>query len=222
MTFDVVGTLIDFEAGIADFIASLGCDRDREEVLAVYGEEEGQQQILNPEMTFTDMMVPIFDRMAPRLGLELGQGEGMQKSIADWPAFPDSVEALKRLKSRYRLVAMTNADNWALRLMEATLDHPFSDSVTCEDVGVNKPDPQVFAYALGRQSLSGVTKETTMHVAQSQYHHIGVAVRLGYLTTWIERRSGEEGFGATPLPDQVTKPDLHFSTLAELADHLGL
>ena len=47
-------------------------------------------------------------------------------------------------------------------------------------------------------------------------------MRLGFLTTWIERRSGEDGFGATPEPDVITKPDLHFSTLGELADHLGV
>ena len=61
-----------------------------------------------------------------------------------------------------------------------------------------------------------------MHVAQSQYHDIGVAMDLGFFTTWIERRAGSEGFGATPIPKDVTKPDLHFSTLGQLADHLGL
>ena len=96
----------------------------------------------------------------PRLRIDAGQGTAMQGSIANWPAFDDSVAALKRLKTRYRLVAMTNADNWALGLMASTLDDPFDDTVTCEDVGVNKPDPQVFAYCRGRQSLSGVSRET--------------------------------------------------------------
>ena len=131
LTFDVVGTLIDFESGIGDFIAGLGCEAPRDEVLAIYAEEEDVQQRTTPELPFTAMMLPIFDRMAGRLGLSPGQGAAMQASISDWPAFEDSVDALKRLKTRYRWVAMTNADNWALSEMAATLDHPFDDTVTC-------------------------------------------------------------------------------------------
>lgn len=220
LTFDVVGTLIDFEAGIVDFFRAQGCDRDREEILAAFGRAEAVQQDLTPEMPFTQMLSPIYDRMAPDVGLPPGRGEAFRASIPDWPAFPDSVEALRRLGARFRLVALTNADNWALRHMAATLGDPFDDTVTCEDVGVNKPDPQVFAYCRGRQSVHGVTLHSTMHVAQSQYHDIGVAKRLGYLTTWIERRQGAKGFGASPVPEVVTRPDLHFATLAELANHV--
>ncbi|MFC6689003.1 HAD-IA family hydrolase [Jhaorihella thermophila] len=220
LTFDVVGTLIDFEAGIVEFFRARGCDRDREEILAAFGRAEAVQQDLTPETPFTQMLSPIYDRMAPEMGLPPGRGEAFRASIPGWPAFPDSVEALRRLRSRFRLVALTNADNRALSHMASTLDNPFDDTVTCEDVGVNKPDPQVFAYCRGRQSIHGVTLASTMHVAQSQYHDIGVAKRLGYLTTWIERRSGADGFGASPVPEAVTQPDLHFTTLTELADHL--
>ena len=170
LTFDVVGTLIDFESGIADYFVGVGASQTRDEILAIYAQEEDVQQGLTPELPFTQMMEPICERMAPQLGLEAGLGAGLRASIAKWPAFPDSVDALKRLGSQYRLVAMTNADNWALGHMAATLDDPFDDTVTCEDVGVNKPDPQVFAYARGRLSRDGVTKASTMHVAQSQYH----------------------------------------------------
>ena len=36
----------------------------------------------------------------------------------------------------------------------------------------------------------------------------------------LERRAGKPSFGGTPVPPSVTKPDYHFSTLAELADML--
>ena len=57
-----------------------------------------------------------------------------------------------------------------------------------------------------------------MHVAQSQYHDIGVARSLGYTVCWIERRKGQPGFGGTIAVEKLTTPDYHFSTLAELAD----
>ena len=222
MTFDVVGTLIDFEQGIVNYFEDIGCKSTREEVLKTFGIAEGLQQIESPEMPFTQMLIPIYDRMAVQLQLPNDLGKGFRNSIQNWPAFPDSVDALKRLKQRFRLVAMTNADNWALGHMSQMLDNPFDDTVTCEDVGVNKPDPQVFAYCRGRQSMHGIGLNETMHVAQSQYHDIGVSMRLGYKTCWIQRRKGKDGFGATPDPDSVTQPDLHFDTLGALANHMDL
>lgn len=222
LTFDVVGTLIDFETGIADCLAAMGCSADRETLLAAFGRAEAIQQELTPEMPFTQMLDPVLKRMRGALDIPDPDDGRLRASIPDWPAFPDSVAALKRLGTRFRLVALTNADNWALGHMAATLGNPFDDTVTCEDVGVNKPDPQMFAYCQGRQSVHGIGKAHTAHVAQSQYHDIGVAMRLGYLTCWIERRMGEAGYGASPEPDTRTEPDLHFATLGALADHLGL
>lgn len=224
MTFDVVGTLIDFETGILDYIrpiaAAAGLDLTDGAILDAFGVAEGMQQDAAPEMPFTQMLAPIYARMAPALGLPTGSGEAerFRLSIPDWPAFADSVEALKRLGASRRPVALTNADNWALGHMARTLGDPFDDTVTCEDVGVNKPDPQVFAYCRGRQSVHGLGLADTLHVAQSQYHDIGVAEALGYATCWIERREGAEGYGATPEPATTTTPDWHFSTLSELAN----
>jgi putative hydrolase of the HAD superfamily len=113
---------------------------------------------------------------------------------------------------------MTNSSNWALSHFSRTLGQPFDDTVTAEDVGRSKPDPQVFAYTRGRQSVGGYRLPDYLHVAQSQYHDIGVAKRLGFQVCWIERRKGQEGFGATPLPEEITEADYHFATLAELAD----
>jgi putative hydrolase of the HAD superfamily len=224
LTFDVMGTLIDYEAGIAAYIRQVSgagaaalSDRD---ILESCGRADDRQHKTTPGLPFTKMLAPIYEQMAGELGLptKAGEAAGFRGSIERWPAFPDSVEALKRLRARYRLVALTNADNWAFAQMARTLGEPFHDKVTAEDVGANKPDPQLFAYCRGRQSVHGYGLADFLHVAQSQYHDIGVAKRLGFTTCWIERRHGQEGFGATPVPDKVTKPDYHFATLAELAD----
>jgi putative hydrolase of the HAD superfamily len=142
----------------------------------------------------------------------------LRLSISAWPAFSDAPEALVALHRRFRLVAVTNADNAATRAMSRMLGDPFDDAVTAEDVGVNKPDPQMFAYCLGRQSVLDIGRTDVLHVAQSQYHDIGVARQLGYATCWIQRRQGRDGFGATPPPLSVVAcPDYHFGTLAELS-----
>lgn len=224
LTFDVVGTLIDFEAGIVNYIRPIAekadVTLDDEAILLAYGKAEGIEHERTPGLPFTEMMEPCYMAMAADLGLPTDDAsrDGFRKSIPEWPAFPDSVAALKRLAKRYRLVAMTNSDNWAFDCFSKTLDQPFHDKVTAEDVESCKPDPLFFGFARGLQSPNGLRLADYLHVAQSQYHDIGVAKSLGYATCWIQRRKGREGFGASPAPVEIATPDYHFSSLVELAD----
>ncbi len=204
LTFDVVGTLIDFETGL---LRAARPPSD-EEFLAAFGEAEGEQQRRTPTMPFPAMLDPISER--------LGLPSSLRDSIADWPAFDDAPAALEALGRRYRLVALTNSDRAATAAMSRTLGEPFDDVVTAEDVGVNKPDPQVFAWCLGWLSASGIGRHEVLHVAQSQFHDIATARRLGIATCWVERRRGRDGSGATPS-SSITEPDRHVGTLAELA-----
>lgn len=224
MTFDVVGTLIDFETGILDYVQAkakaAGVRLSDQAILEAYAAAEDHQHHETPRLPFPSMMAPMYREMAGKLGLPTAEEdvEGFRHSIPRWPAFPDSLAALKRLRKRFRLVAMTNSDNWALAHFARTLDHPFDDLVTAEMVGWNKPDPQVFAFVRGRLSLDGYGFNDILHVAQSQYHDIEVAMRLGYHTCWIERRMGKQGAGATPVSGDCVRPHYHFASLAELAD----
>nr|WP_254615638.1 HAD-IA family hydrolase [Cupriavidus basilensis] len=218
MSFDVVGTLIDFERGMLNYLHQAVPDAgiSDEAFLDAYRRARGN----NNALRFPDDLVRVWSEIAREAGLpdtpELANG--YRDSVANWPAFPDSVAALKRLKAHFKLVAMTNAQRWALSHFERTLDMPFDDSVTVDDAQTEKPDPVFFAFTRGRLSARGYTQAETLHVAQSQYHDIGVARQLGYTTCWIERRKGMPGFGGTLAVPQLTKPDYHFATLAELAD----
>jgi putative hydrolase of the HAD superfamily len=224
LTFDVVGTLVDFEQGVIGYIspiaAKAGIELDREAILLSYGEAEHIQHGEMPGQPFPPMLAPIYRHMATVLGLpytdELAQG--LRLSIPHWPAFGDSVEALQSLRKNFRLVAMTNSDNWALSHFSKTLGEPFHDLITAEMVENCKPDPAFWHFARGRQSALGFKLSDYLHVAQSQYHDIAAAQDIGYKTCWIERRMGQPGHGATPAPPRSAKPDYHFATLAELAD----
>jgi len=225
LTFDVVGTLIDFETGVATYVKNILTESGNEilpddDILAAFGRTEARQQEMSPELPFTQMLAPIYALMAQELSLpdETERADGLRLSIPHWPAFPDSIHALERLGKRFRLVAITNADNWALDHMAKTLGNPFDDTVTAEDVGCNKPDERFFATCLERQNAHGYEQKNFIHIAQSQYHDIGAAMALGYTTCWIERRQGDRGFGATPVPETVTVPDYHFATLGAFAD----
>lgn len=220
LTFDVVGTLIDFETGMMNFIhtqcGEAGAKVEREAFLTAYREMRARGETLN----FPDDLMPIYETLAPRFGLPEGpeQVKAFARAAHDWPAFPDSVDALARLAKHFKLVAMTNTQRWAFRGMEKTLGMPFHDSVTVDDALCEKPDPEFFAFARGRLSRDGIVKNEILHVAQSQYHDISVGRDLGYTVCWIERRKAMGGFGGTIAVAELTKPDYHFSTMKELAD----
>ncbi|AOJ15483.1 HAD-IA family hydrolase [Burkholderia vietnamiensis] len=219
LTFDVVGTLIDFERGVLTSVRRLG---------GPAAKDLTDDQIFEPYMRgraafpgrSSCAMANVYLSLAKELGLpdDEQSAAAFQRDVLDWPAFPDSVEALGRLRKHFRLVAMTNADRVALSAYAHTLGDPFDDTVCCDETGTAKPDPQFFAYNRGRQAAFGFKFREILHTAQSQYHDIGIATELGYATCWIERRRGQAGFGATPAPGKVTTPTFCYSTLAALAD----
>jgi putative hydrolase of the HAD superfamily len=220
LTFDVVGTIIDFETGLLRYLRA-ACGPAAAAlpdgvILDAYRAARGAPDVWR----FPDDLERVYHQIAPALGLpdDAAIATGFAQSVKDWPPFPDSVAALERLGRRYRLVAMTNAARWALDLMAARLGNPFHDTVSCDDALCEKPDPHYFAFARGRISRDGITKNQILHVAQSQYHDIGVAKALGYTVCWVERRKGMAGSGGTITAAQPTVPHYHVATLSELAD----
>ncbi len=221
LTFDVVGTLIDFETGILGWFRPMlgrhGVSKTDEEVLADFAAAEHRYQRETPEKPFTEMLPLIYRDMASGwgVGFRKEDAESFRDSIRSWPPFPDTVEALEELGARYRLVAVTNADAWAMEHMSASMGDPFQESVTCDEVGVNKPSSRVFEHVLDKLAPAGVEKRDILHTAQSQYHDIAPASALGFATMWIERRHGKGGFGATPRPEQLATPTFHATGMAD-------
>jgi len=219
LTFDVVGTLIDFETGLLDAFRRIGgaaaAGLSDDDIFGPYLEGRDLHYGRSSEV-----MGAVYLHAARKLGLPATAeaAEAFQFSVLGWPPFADSVEALARLRRHFRLVAMTNADSVALASYAHRLGSPFHDLISVDEAQYPKPDPRYFAYNLGRQSAFGYRQHEILHVAQSQHHDIGVAKELGYTVCWIERRADQEGFGGTPVPKAMTVPDFHFPTLAALAD----
>ncbi|MBK1699155.1 2-haloalkanoic acid dehalogenase [Rhodovibrio salinarum] len=220
MTFDVVGTLIDFETGIVEGLRAIGREHgvelDGETALSLYRAER-----YAPDAgRFPDDLARCYARIAPQLGLPSDDtlGARMVEAVAASPAFEDSAQALARLARSYRLVAMTNARRWALERFTQRLGDPFWFSVTVDETGTEKPDPAFFHHVLAKISEAGFQKEQILHVAQSQHHDIGVSRRLGLTNCWIERRQGKGGYGGTIAPESFTEPDYHFPSMRALAD----
>lgn len=238
LSFDIYGTLIDWETAIyAAFQASaLGPHvRDRAEVMALMSRHERAVQAEHPTMRQRDVIAEGMRRAAAELGLVAAPGGGggaltqaqvdasareYGGKIGSYPAFADTVAAIRRLGARYRLVPLTNVDreSWAATL-GGPLDGCRFDAVyTAEDIGSYKPDLRNFQYLMNHlKEEFGVGKEQLCHVAQSLHHDHQPAKDFGLpYHVWVDRK-GLMGDVQGKGYDEM-EINLRVQTLGELAE----
>lgn len=217
MTFDCYGTLVDWEAGIIGALQPVlqahGRSMTDDEVLQLYGELEPLAQS-GDFMPYADVLRQVMDDAADRLGIDLvpGERDALVDSIRDWPAFPDTVEALEVLAERYRLWVLSNIDDALFARTAPHLGVELDGVITAQQLRSYKPAPAHFLELLER---TGTTPDRVLHVAQSLFHDVSPAHALGFTTVWVNRRGDRPGTGATPPSD--ARPDLEVPDLATLA-----
>ncbi len=220
VTFDVVGTLIDFEgaikAGLAKIAAAEGIDVDGEAALSVYRDARYEPGA----GLFPDDLGRCYSRIAAAFGLPDTEDyrQLMIDTVGEAEPFADSVAAMARLKARYKLIAMTNARRWAFEKYAEKLGNPFWAGFTTDDTGCEKPDPRYFEQVFAHVATDGGSEGDILHTAQSQYHDIGISRALGMTNAWIQRRHAQKGYGGTIEPESFTEPDYHYHALIELAE----
>ena len=224
LSFDCYGTLIDWETGIAavlePWVTSHGRDFPREVLLTAYSAQEAHAEEEYP----TDLYPQIIARAMRGLGEHLGipvtddDAEAMAASIPQWPAFPDSAEALARLSERYALIILSNVDRRSFAGSNARLHVTFTSILTAQDIGSFKPSIRNFHALLDDVKRLGIPQEGLLHVAQSLFHDHVPAKSLGLPTVWINRRHDNPGWGATPAPTHAVTPDWTFTSMKAFAD----
>ena len=220
LTFDCYGTLVDWEAGIIAAVepicAAHGTAPSDGAVLAAFGEAEHMVQA-ERYRTYREVLALTLDRMGPSLGFRPSSAEcdAFAASVGEWPPFPDTVDALRRLGARYRLGIVSNVDDDLFARSSKRLGTGFDWVVTAQQVRHYKPDTAHFEEMVRR---SGVARERTLHVAQSLFHDIAPASSLGYATVHVNRPSRGGGNGTTP-PAQA-RPDVEVNDMAAVAELL--
>ncbi len=220
LTFDCYGTLIDWETGILAGLRAVleprGVRAADDELLQRYAASEAAAES-GPYLRYREILGGALFDVARAYGIEPIAAEvaAFGGSVVDWPAFPDSANALARLAGRFRLGVITNCDDDLFAASNQRLGVTFDWIVTAEQVGSYKPSERNFETAFARID---VPRERVLHVAQSLFHDHVPARRFGLSTAWVDRRHDRPGFGATPpaaaAPD-LTVPDM--ATLAQVA-----
>ena len=222
LSFDCYGTLIDWETGLTEALRPLQerSARRAEQLLDAYGPVEHEVEVEHPELRYSELLQKVHERLCDRLRVERDAAEAaaLGESVASWPAFPDSTEALSYLKGHFKLIILSNVDRASFAGSNQRLAIEFDHIFTAEDIGSYKPDLRNFEYLLEHLAGDGVGKADLLHVAQSLFHDHVPANRMGISSAWIDRRSDKGGSGATAVPDTMPHYDFRFTSLGELAE----
>jgi 2-haloacid dehalogenase len=222
LSFDCYGTLVDWESGILSALAPVlsrhRCSAAPHELLEAYGRLESRAQE-PPYRPYAIVLREVMEGLGRLLGFAPAASEldTLASSIPAWPLFPDTRQALRALRTKYRLAVLSNIDDDLFAMTAPALGVEPEWVVTAAQVGSYKPSLENFRRALAR---FGRPKQKVLHVAQSLFHDIAPARALGLSSVWVNRRHGLPGAGATPPAD--ARPDLEVHDLKSLASLAGV
>lgn len=136
--------------------------------------------------------------------------DGFIESWKSVTPFEDAVEGLNQLKERYRLVVLSNGEDWFLRhLAENQIRFQFDKIISVETVGVFKPHPAVYRTCA---RILGNEPHELMMISSNSFDVMG-ARACGFQAAWIKRSD-------LPYEETSYKPTLVVKDFHELATAL--
>jgi 2-haloacid dehalogenase/putative hydrolase of the HAD superfamily len=216
VTFDVYGTLVDWEKGVMDAFqkeaARDGYTLDASEVIPLFHEisrdiEGGSYELYAEVLRRTALEI------AKRLEwpLEPSRSGFLPDSVQRWPAFKETNAVLQKVKKKFDVGLISNVDDKLLGQTRRHIPLDYDLVVTAQQVRSYKPDPAHFKEAARR--IGG--KKGWVHVASSLYHDVEPALKDKIPVVWVNRTKDVLDGGAR-------KPTAEVKTLQEAVKLLGL
>jgi 2-haloacid dehalogenase len=215
VTFDVYGTLIDWEKGVLEAFqkeaARDGFDLDKDQLIPLFHEisrdvEGGSYELYAEVLRRT--AVEIANRLEWQL--EPSRSGFLPDSVQRWAPFRETNPQLKKFVKKFRTGLISNVDDKLLGQTRRHIPHDYDLVVTAQQVRSYKPDPAHFKEFARR--IGG--KKGWVHVANSYYHDVAPCLKEKIPVVWVNRH-GEE------LESGQKKPDAEVATLKEAAELLG-
>src|SRR4051795_3882924 len=216
VTFDVYGTLIDWETGIADAFEKEasrdGFTIDRDEVITLFLEISREIESGSYEL-YAEVLRRTAIEIAKRIGwdLEPSRSGFLPDSVQRWAPFKETNAQLRKFVSKFETGLISNIDDKLLGQTRRHIPHDFDLVVTAQQVRSYKPDPAHFNECARRIG----TKKGWVHVASSYYHDVEPCLKLKVPVIWVNRSK------ETLEPSQK-KPTAEVKNLLEAAKLLGL
>ena len=204
VTFDVYGTLIDWETGVyeafAEEAARDGVEIDRNTLIPLFHEvsrgiEAGSYELYAEVLRRT--AIEVADRIGWRL--EPSRSGFLPDSVQRWKPFRETNPQLAKLAKKYKLGLLSNIDDKLLGQTRRHIPVDFDLVVTAQQVRSYKPDPAHFKEAARR--IGG--KKGWVHVAESYYYDVEPCLKARVPVIWVNRRKQKLEPGQKPPTAEV-------------------
>jgi 2-haloacid dehalogenase/putative hydrolase of the HAD superfamily len=209
VTFDVYGTLIDWETGAYDaFVKEArrdGFTIDRDQLIPLFHTVQQEIQAGSYEL-YAEVLRRTAVRIADELrwDLEPSRSGFLPDSVQRWPAFREANSTLARFAKNFRTGLISNIDDKLLGQTRRHIPLDFDLVVTAQQVRSYKPDPAHFKECERR--VGG--KRGWVHVAASYYHDVEPCLRARVPVVWVNRNRQQ-------LESGQKKPDAEVGSLRE-------
>ncbi len=216
VTFDVYGTLIDWESGAYDAFsaeaAREGFTIERDELIPLFHEIQQRIQAGSYEL-YAEVLRRTAVDIAKQLGwpLEPSRSGFLPDSVQRWLPFKETNSVLQRIGKKYKIGLISNIDDKLLGQTRRHIPLDFDLVVTAQQVRSYKPDPAHFTECERR--IGG--KKGWVHVAASYYHDVEPCLKKKIPVVWVNRSKQQ-------LESNQKKPDAEVASLREAAKLLGI
>lgn len=225
LAFDVFGTVVDWYSSIAREIAELQLPVDAGEFAIAWrhGYKPAMQKVAQGGLGWTlidDLHRMILDELLVQYQihhLSEAEKDHLNRAWHRLQAWPDTVQALNRLKSGYIISTLSNGNIGLLVNMAKYSQLPWDAVLSAENFRHYKPAPETY---LGVAQTFNVQPEQVMVVATHQ-DDLDAAHVCGLQTAYIERPLE---WGRPELKDSSgnSRNTIHAKDLMDLADQLGV
>ena len=222
IAFDVFGTVVDWHGSVKREVESMGLDVDSDAFALAWraGYKPAMAEVMqNNEWVILDVLHRrILDRVLADFGLDsLGEEDRQYLNLA-WhrlDPWPDSVEGLQRLRSKYIVCSLSNGNIGLLTEMAKNAGLPWDCILSAEIFNKYKPHPETY---LGVASTFAVAPAAVM-LAAAHHSDLEAARNCGLETAYIER-PWEYGTNEAKNTAPWDANSLHCASIVDLADQL--
>lgn len=226
LSFDQYGTIVDMQSGLTEavtpFLKEKGWEGKPHQFVTWWRRTHFEDSMIDSlcdrgHTPYRQIGHRAVSQVMDRAGISYSQDEveWLVSQIETLKPFDDVIAALERLKTRYKLVILSNGDREMLENAKPHIGFAFDLTISVQEAGAFKPDWRTYAAAeeIIKAAYPDVERTSIMHVANHAFDCIG-AKAYGMRAAFIDRR--KRPFGGSPH-----SPDLIVANFVELADALA-
>ena len=221
LTFDIFGTVMDLTGSLAgpagDFLAANGSDVSGQAFYADWRERQRIEQYQDNLLMLghsgyleTCRRAFVYCLKKHNVGYTDEGVREFMRVYMDLQPYPDVIQGLRDLGTRYKLVALSNGEQWYLeRLLGSNVPVEFDAIISVDQVGAFKPSPGIYRKAVQRLQCE---PGEIMMVAAHSFDILG-AQACGFKGAYVNRYN-------LPTEDSEYQPDIIVDDFVGLAERL--